>query len=101
MTAMEYRAWIAVPGLAFEAEDSWEPAIRHLETVYEDFGPVVGWVDDGARFVLSTDAPSEAAAARWLYDAVADSLGAGGDGHAYATRVEIEAARADRLAAAA
>lgn len=89
---MEYRAFILVPGLPLDREDLWEPVIDHLEGAAADYGPVIGWIGDCAQFVLATDAPSETAAARELFAAVADALAAVGPAHAYPSAIDIEPA---------
>jgi hypothetical protein len=98
---MEYRAWISVPGLPLEAEQRWEPLIERLEREHHDYGPILAWEADGAQVVLSTDAPSEAIAARDLYHAVAESLRATGLSELYPTRVAIVPVSADQITPAA
>lgn len=88
---MELRAWITVPGLPFDRDDAWVPVIKHLEQ-RNDYGAVIGWTDEGAQFVLSTDADDPAHAADILTHAVTDALRATGHGDLYPAGVEIEPA---------
>lgn len=92
MTDVEYRAWITVPGLPLAHEAAWQPLIAHMESAYSEYGPVISWYDDGARIVLSADAPSETDAAQTLYDAVAESLRAVGLTERYPSAVAVEPA---------
>jgi len=70
---MEFRAWITVPSLPFDAQE-WVPFIRHLEREHAEHGPIIGWDGDVAHVVVSTDALSESAAARQLSAVVGESL---------------------------
>ena len=74
MSTMEYRAWITVPGLAFEDEERWEPFITSLERERADLGAIIGWDGDDAYVVVTTDAPDRATAALELLAAVGDAL---------------------------
>ena len=90
MSPMEFRAWITVPGLPFDAEERWESFIRHLEREHAEHGPIIGWDGDVAHVVISTDAGSESAAARQLSAAVGESLRAVGLIEAGAAVASIE-----------
>jgi len=89
---MEYRGWISVPGLPFDEEAKWEPVIEQLERDAANFGPVIGWDENGAQIVVSTEATDQTSAAREFYDLVIDGLRACGLTDLYPTRVEVEPA---------
>lgn len=94
---MEFRAFIAVPGLPVDDESTWEPFIERLERELDGLGPVIGWVDGHAEVVVSTTADDESAAATELYAAVAGQMRAAGL-PGYPTSVQLEVVPADDLA---
>ncbi len=96
---MEYRARITVPDLPVGEESQWGPLIEHLESRFGRFGPVLSWQGRSVLVVMATEAGDRNAAARALFDAVAESLSAVGLADHYPASVEIEMSE-DRLAPA-
>jgi hypothetical protein len=97
---MEYRLWITVPDLPFEAEERWEPFIRRMEKDHQNLGPVLTWDGEGGTIVIvAVDTDNEAHAVAQGIEAVADALNAAGLGDHYPASVEIELAESELQAA--
>lgn len=101
MRPMEFRAWITVPGLPFDAEERWEPFIGHLEREHAEHGPILGWDGDVAHVVVSMDARSDSAAARQLCAVVGESLRAVGLGDVRPSVASVEPVSLDEPGSAA
>ena len=97
---MEYRLWITVPAMPFEAEELWEPFIERMETRHGKLGPVLTWDGKGGTIVIvSADTDNEAHAVAKGVDAIAEALNATGLGDHYPASVEIELAEPELQAA--
>jgi hypothetical protein len=100
MSTMEYRLWITVPDMAFEAEELWEPFIERMEKRHGELGPILTWDGKGGTIVIvAVDTDNEAHAVAQGIEAVADALNAAGLGDHYPASVEIEFAESELQAA--
>jgi hypothetical protein len=86
---MEFRAYVAVPGVDVESDDA-ERLLDVLADRHGGLGPVLSGHGDGLQVIVSTDTDDEATAARDLYAAVMDGLQHAGLAHRYASRLELE-----------
>jgi len=88
---IEYRLWITIQDLPFEAEERWLPFSEHLESSHPGLGPVFTWSADAMVAIVATTAADEAAAAERGVAVVAQALHASGLGDHYPASVEVEA----------